>query len=982
MSCNPYALMFHKMFFHIHVFHNLINMTFKHISFIAAIFFLPCMLNAQVQKVQYYLAYNESTCLFDFHIIIKQGQATSIPQRTQLNAQISVVVPTGSTISIERRYMPLQNNQNYLGTEPMVWQLASTILSPEAQPESDFYSIIPTLSPTSFYNNIATNDTIRLFSLAVSPVTNCGKGVRIFQNGVDPGPSAPGMFGSNFSNGFTLGGLANRYDGNAQPKNPARPQISLLQSHCSDGIDITLQTVEPAACHGSFTYEWTGPEGYKNNEKDVLIENSGPLQNGWYHISIKDSIGCITKDSIVAFSKPNGGDDKSVRCYLTGKTTLKAQESGEWLVDTLNPGTLVLTHPQSLITGASSFSVPGIYRVFRSSGVCQDTVIIHVGENCACAVENEVTIPEDFSFCNQISDITLEGNEVDTSGTYKWLYSENNAVFTTAPGISSQKNYKTNILNVGEHTFKRVYYPVGNPGCSDTSNTVIILVSPSLSAGSDAELFCFETDTAFVEASGTGYWKVLPTSVAMLTLQQYGNPDLVLHSFELPGEYHLSWTNDVCSDTVTITANPYCGCFEANAGRDTIACAGSDLMIEGGCIVGTWSSAPSNPTGAQILTDTLGLANIRFSASALGEYRFIYVVFDTLVDTIKVIVHPRPAINVGEDFAFCEGSPPVLIVAGGGVGYVWSTLQTTANIMVSPTLTTTYHVTGFNQVGCSNTDSITVTILPRPSGSIPSIPMVPEGSNVELNSGVWTDAEQFIWQGPGNFIATEQNPMISNIRKNQEGMYQLTIISPDDCMSVSSVQVMVDERVLPLYISNLQAEYDKNNHQNMISWDIEALINHDYIIVERALEGENFQPLEKIYTFGKTGRYEISDKQIILNRLYQYRLLSVDVDGQKEYFGPVSVRTNRGESNTLSAKVFPVPATDMIHLQINPEHEYDVFVSVYSHSGELIFKKEAQSGTSENVLGDFDVLKQSAGSYVIVLHSGIDKKVIPFIISK
>jgi len=72
----------------------------------------------------------------------------------------------------------------------------------------------------------------------------------------------------------------------------------------------------------------------------------------------------------------------------------------------------------------------------------------------------------------------------------------------------------------------------------------------------------------------------------------------------------------------------------------------------------------------------------------------------------------------------------------------------------------------------------------------------------------------------------------------------------------------------------------------------------------------------------------------------------------------------------------------MIHLQINPEHEYDVFVSVYSHSGELIFKKEAQSGTSENVLGDFDVLKQSAGSYVIVLNSGIDKKVIPFIISK
>ncbi|MBK8622705.1 MAG: T9SS type A sorting domain-containing protein [Saprospiraceae bacterium] len=714
----------------------------------------------------------------------------------------------------------------------------------------------------------------------------------------------------------------------------------------------------------------------------MLIENSGPLQNGWYHISIKDSIGCITKDSIAAFSKPNGGDDKSVRCYLTGKTTLKAGSSGEWVKDTINPGTFILTHPQSLITGVDSFSAPGTYRVFRSSGICQDTVMIHVGENCTCAVENELTIPEDFSFCSQITDITIEGNEVDVPGTYGWLYSENSGVFIPAPGISNQKNYKTNILHVGEHTFKRVFYPLGTPDCSDTSNTVIILVSPDINAGADSELFCFETDTAFLQASGSGYWKVLPESVGEITLQQYGNPIQAIHSFELPGDYLLSWTNDVCSDTVTIKANPYCGCFEANAGRDTSACAGSDLKLAGSCIVGRWYTVPSNPAGVQILTDTLGNADIRFSASALGEYRFIYVVFDTLVDTIKVVVHSRPNINVGEDFAFCEGSPAVLIVAGGGVGYVWSTLQTTANILVSPAQTTTYHVTGYNQAGCSNTDSITVTILPRPAGSIPSIPMVPEGSNVELNSGIWSDAQQFIWQGPNNFIATEQNPMISNIRKNQEGMYQLTIISPDECMTVSSVQVIVDERVLPLYISKLEAVYDKIYHQNLISWNIESLINHDYIIVERALDGENFIPLEKIFTNETTGRFEISDKEITFNKLYQYRLLSVDIDGQKEYFGPVVVRTNRNEGKELSAKLFPVPATDKVHLQLNPEYEENVHILVYDTDGLLIFDKKVSGGTAGNVLSGFDVHRQAAGSYLVLLQSGMDKLVLPFIISK
>ncbi|MBK8549498.1 MAG: hypothetical protein IPL63_19825 [Saprospiraceae bacterium] len=41
-------------------------------------------------------------------IYIAGGSANSIAQRTQANAQISVMVPTGATLEISKRYMPLK----------------------------------------------------------------------------------------------------------------------------------------------------------------------------------------------------------------------------------------------------------------------------------------------------------------------------------------------------------------------------------------------------------------------------------------------------------------------------------------------------------------------------------------------------------------------------------------------------------------------------------------------------------------------------------------------------------------------------------------------------------------------------------------------------------------------------------------------------------------------------------------------------------
>ncbi|MBK8699922.1 MAG: hypothetical protein IPN29_10475 [Saprospiraceae bacterium] len=181
---------------------------------------------AQVTKVDYQIRFNKATSFFDCFIIIKEGSAISFQHRTQLSAQYTVIVPTGSTVSIAQLHMPLQNNQGYNGTTPAVWTLSNSVSHPASQPFSDFYGLTPSITPSSQYNNLNTLDTVRLFSLQIDlPPLSCRSGVRLFKNNIDPGPAAPGMGGGDFSNGFTIGNTLQRYQGNL-PEIMAKENVS------------------------------------------------------------------------------------------------------------------------------------------------------------------------------------------------------------------------------------------------------------------------------------------------------------------------------------------------------------------------------------------------------------------------------------------------------------------------------------------------------------------------------------------------------------------------------------------------------------------------------------------------------------------------------------------------------------------------------------------------------------------------------------
>jgi ELWxxDGT repeat protein len=57
----------------------------------------------------------------------------------------------------------------------------------------------------------------------------------------------------------------------------------------------------------------------------------------------------------------------------------------------------------------------------------------------------------------------------------------------------------------------------------------------------------------------------------------------------------------------------------------------------------------------------------------------------------------------------CTGNP-VTLMAGGATTYTWSTSAHTASIVVTPTATTNYNVSGSNAVGCTNSVAVSVVV--------------------------------------------------------------------------------------------------------------------------------------------------------------------------------------------------------------------------------------------------------------------------------
>jgi hypothetical protein len=110
--------------------------------------------------------------------------------------------------------------------------------------------------------------------------------------------------------------------------------------------------------------------------------------------------------------------------------------------------------------------------------------------------------------------------------------------------------------------------------------------------------------------------------------------------------------------------------------------------------------------------------------------------------SVTVFVNPLPSVSISGSLQINVGGSATLN-ASGASSYVWSTGDVGASITVSPSLTSTYSVTGTDANGCSNTAQVTVVVIPLPTVSVTaSSPTICAGQSTTLTA---SGCDTYLW---------------------------------------------------------------------------------------------------------------------------------------------------------------------------------------------------------------------------------------------
>ncbi len=263
------------------------------------------------------------------------------------------------------------------------------------------------------------------------------------------------------------------------------------------------------------------------------------------------------------------------------------------------------------------------------------------------------------------------GDTVTLSASGAQTYTWNNSVSNNQAFVVNQSG---------------TYIATGVDGsCTDTDTLQInVLPLPQINAGNDTVL-CAGGIVTLNATGGQNYQWTNGVSNAV-PFTAYNSASYIVTGFSPAG--------CVNQDTLQVVANPV---PNINAGNDVSTCSGQAVVLTGiGGFNLQWDNGvqdgvPFYPTGNGTYVVT-GMSND-------GCYG---------TDTLNVSVGTLPDISAGNDQVICQGDS-VVLAANGGATYQWSNSEQNG-ATIFPTQSITLGVTGFSGAGCSNTDSMSITV--------------------------------------------------------------------------------------------------------------------------------------------------------------------------------------------------------------------------------------------------------------------------------
>ncbi len=384
------------------------------------------------------------------------------------------------------------------------------------------------------------------------------------------------------------------------------------------------------------------------------------------------------------------------------------------------------------------------------------------------------------SFIEELRDTTLcQGQSVQLNAG---VGAGNSFSWFPAAGLSN-----ANIPNpIANPTVTTTYVLTVTDICGSTrTDSVTISVQPPLQANAGADVATCFNEPAQLSASGGLSYSWAPSTA--LSDPNIANPTATP---PITTVYTVRVSDGFgCSDTdeVRVTVNPL---PTVDAGADTQVCEGLsvDLQASGGLqyqwtpTAGLSSATVANPTATPTSTTLYTVE----ATDANGCKN---------TASVNVQVNPLPNISAGNDQSLCIGGELTLSASGGNT-YSWTPAQglsntSIANPVASPTVSSTYTLTGTDANGCQNTDEITITVNPLPMANAGADATICEGDMTPLQA---SGGNQYSWNPSiGLSNSTIANPIAS---PQNTTTYTVFVTDANGCSNTDEVEVVVNPRPL------------------------------------------------------------------------------------------------------------------------------------------------------------------------------------------
>jgi hypothetical protein len=606
----------------------------------------------------------------------------------------------------------------------------------------------------------------------------------------------------------------------AVTSNTTLPDVSAGPTHTITCKSPT-ETLEGSSSTSGATFSWT-PGGSTPTNSTTAVSASGT-----YTLVVTDPVnGCTASATVAVLTNTNppnanAGPDQIITC-TTPSVTLSGSSSSGGVTFSWTPGGSTPTNSTTVV------SVVGIYTlsVKKTNNSCVSTATVAVTSETATPILS-VSATSTLLCASSSATLTASGTT-----TYSW------STGSTTPSISVSPSSTT------------IYTVTGFNGICSTTKTISISVAttPTVSVVASSASVCAGNSVTLTASGATSYsWSTGATNSSIDPATGY-TISVISVSPVTTTIYTVTGFNGLCQATNTISVGiAPSATISVSASSNTI-CAGSSVTLTAsGSTTYSWSAgastssivvSPSATTSYSVSSGVAGCSNMAvetitvvpipaifvaatnnpiiagspsvLTATGAGSYTWSTgstaptITVSPVVATTYTVTGSNSSctnyttITIGIN---CPSSAAVTIVASGNVvcagasvtltayganSYLWSNGSHLSSIIVNPSVTTTYTVTGTTTGGLATASQV-ITVNPNPVVSISTPSTVIScltGSIVLTSTVTQTPSTAYVY----NWIkdGTSQNISTASNTVTAPGSYSLMVTNAYNCSSVSS----------------------------------------------------------------------------------------------------------------------------------------------------------------------------------------------------